>query len=169
MSRSAIVSLVADLLASRKVTGCAAHSASCFCSLCTLQKKDINNLDPTTWSRRTPSEHRALAYQWLTAPTKAAQNNFYRLHGVRWSELLRLPYWNPTHSAPVDVMHNLFLGLLRFHCREVLRLGCFERETTIASKEVGLGNIIEEEASPKELARARKALHANATISVLRR
>ena len=30
--------------------------------------------------------------------------------GYKWSELLRLPYWEPSHMLPVDPMHCLFLG-----------------------------------------------------------
>ena len=37
-------------------------------------------------------------------------------HGLRWSELLRLPYWDPTRYTLLDAMHNLFLGELHHHC-----------------------------------------------------
>ena len=31
-------------------------------------------------------------------------------HGYKWSELLRLPYWEPSRMLPVDPMHCLFQG-----------------------------------------------------------
>jgi hypothetical protein len=34
--------------------------------------------------------------------------------------MMRLPYWDPTRHVVVDGMHNLFLGLVQFHCRVVL-------------------------------------------------
>lgn len=36
--------------------------------------------------------------------------------------LLELPYWDPTKSVVVDAMHNLFLNLVKHHCREILQI-----------------------------------------------
>jgi hypothetical protein len=58
--------------------------------------------------------------QWKDAPSKAARDRIFKETGIRWSELLRLPYWDPTRSVVVDAMHNLFLGLVKFHCQTVL-------------------------------------------------
>ena len=33
-----------------------------------------------------------------------------RGHGVRWSQLHRLPYFDPIRCTMIDPMHNLFLG-----------------------------------------------------------
>jgi len=38
-----------------------------------------------------------------------------RKTGIRWTELLRLPYFDPSRFVVVDAMHNLFLGLTREH------------------------------------------------------
>ena len=35
--------------------------------------------------------------------------------GIRWSELYRLPYFDPSRMVVVDCMHNLFLGLVQEH------------------------------------------------------
>jgi hypothetical protein len=40
-------------------------------------------------------------------------------HGIYWSELLRLPYWNPILFTIIDPMHTLYLGLLKSHCRDI--------------------------------------------------
>lgn len=61
-----------------------------------------------------------MAEQWKDAPSKAARDRIFKETGIRWSELLRLPYWDPTRSVVVDAMHNLFLGLVKFHCQSVL-------------------------------------------------
>jgi hypothetical protein len=42
--------------------------------------------------------------------------------GVRWSELLRLPYFDPSRFVVVDAMHNLFLGLIHEHFTGILGL-----------------------------------------------
>ncbi|KAK0241044.1 hypothetical protein EDD85DRAFT_731715, partial [Armillaria nabsnona] len=45
---------------------------------------------------------------------------YYDASGIRWSELLRLPYFDPSRMIIVDSMHNLFLGLLKEHFRSIL-------------------------------------------------
>jgi hypothetical protein len=40
--------------------------------------------------------------------------------GVRWSELLRLPYFDIARCVVVDLMHNLFLGLIKEHFTGIL-------------------------------------------------
>ena len=41
---------------------------------------------------------------------------------MRWSQLWRLPYWDPTCMFIIDSMHCLFEGLVENHCRIVLDL-----------------------------------------------
>ncbi|KAI0666358.1 hypothetical protein C8Q78DRAFT_933152, partial [Trametes maxima] len=106
-----------DLPALCKTVGFAHHSSSHFCSFCPLPKKDINNIDRESWSPpRSWSEHLRIAQDWKDAVTEAARNKIFQEHGLRWSELLRLPYWDPTKFALIDTMHNLFLGELHHHC-----------------------------------------------------
>ncbi|TFK82411.1 hypothetical protein K466DRAFT_468385, partial [Polyporus arcularius HHB13444] len=108
--RVAMIPLVCDLPALRKAAGFAGHSAKNFCSFCRLQKADITNLDRETWPKqRTWEEHLRLATEWRDGDADTRKNIFEK-HGLRWSELLRLPYWDPTRFAVIDTMHNLFLG-----------------------------------------------------------
>ncbi|KAK6988825.1 quinon protein alcohol dehydrogenase-like superfamily, partial [Favolaschia claudopus] len=37
-------------------------------------------------------------------------------HGVRWSEMWRLPYWNPSRMLVIDAMHCILEGLVHYHC-----------------------------------------------------
>jgi hypothetical protein len=60
------------------------------------------------------------AKAWQAAPDKSTRKQLYKKNGVRWSELLRLSYWDPTRFAIIDGMHTLFLGLVRHHFREVI-------------------------------------------------
>ncbi|KIK82131.1 hypothetical protein PAXRUDRAFT_69376, partial [Paxillus rubicundulus Ve08.2h10] len=46
---------------------------------------------------------------WRDAATKKEQDIIFKETGIHWSELLHLPYWDPTCSMVVDGMHNLFL------------------------------------------------------------
>ncbi|OJT14959.1 hypothetical protein TRAPUB_8489, partial [Trametes pubescens] len=118
--RVAAIPLVCDLPALRKVAGFAHYSSKHFCSFCPLSSDDIGNVDRASWPRpRTWDEHIKLACEWRDASTDAERNAHFSRHGLRWSELLRLDYWDPTTFALVDSMHNLFLGEFKHHCMQV--------------------------------------------------
>ncbi|THH23034.1 hypothetical protein EUX98_g8143 [Antrodiella citrinella] len=119
--RAAMIPLVCDLPALRKTAGFAGHSSGSFCSYCRLRLHDINNLDQSQWGigRRSWAAHMEAAKLWRDAPTERDRSAIFLEYGIRWSELLRLPYWDPTRFALIDAMHNLFLGTLRHHCMEV--------------------------------------------------
>ena len=117
--RVAIIPLVCDLPALRKTAGFAGHASAHFCSFCRLKKKDMNNVDRDAWpAPLTWDDHLAHARAWRDADS-TRRNEIFETWGVRWSELLRLPYWDPTRFAVIDTMHNLFLGELKHHCVEV--------------------------------------------------
>lgn len=118
--RAVVIPLVCDLPALRKTSGFAGHSSRHFCSFCPLPKDDMSNPDRSEWPKgKTWEEHLRFAREWRDAPTKAARKALFDRHGLRWSELLRLDYWDPTKYALIDTMHNLFLGTLRHHCMDV--------------------------------------------------
>jgi hypothetical protein len=121
--RCAIACLVADLPAARRVGGMASHSANLFCSLCELRKGERSNLHPENWPMRSYEKLVTSAKQWRDAQSEAARAKLFQSTGVRWSELLRLPHWDPTKHIVVDGMHNLFLGLSQHHIRKVLGIG----------------------------------------------
>ena len=52
----------------------------------------------------------------------AEQEAVHINHGIRWSVLWELPYWDPTRQLVVDSMHCLLEGLVQHHSREVLGL-----------------------------------------------
>lgn len=159
-SRSAVVPLVCDLPGARKVSGTASYSSHNFCSLCDLKKVDINNLDMSTWKRRLYEDHLKAAKEWRDAPNKTQRKTLFKKTGIRWTELLRLPYWDPTQFVVVDAMHNLFLGLVHFHFRTVLGMtlpGALEDE----SEEVV------EVATAEEMVKARKSW-TDPTVAKLR-
>ena len=121
--RAAVIPLICDLPALRKTAGFAHHSSDHFCSFCRLRKTDISNANRSTWPQsRSWAEHVRLANKWCSAKRECSRERLFDLHGLRWSELLRLPYWDPTKYALVDTMHNLFLGELKHHCHNVWRL-----------------------------------------------
>jgi hypothetical protein len=129
LSRSIIALSVNDLLASKKVNGYGSHSADSFCSHCFTKLSDINNINSSEWSKRTHEHHIHWATKWRDAKSKKERKVIFRDHGVRWSELLRLPYWDPTTQVIVDGMHGLLLGIVQHHFRKILGIDRSKKTT----------------------------------------
>ncbi|KAI0324440.1 hypothetical protein GY45DRAFT_1262843 [Cubamyces sp. BRFM 1775] len=117
--RAALVPVICDVPGARQVSGLGAHSSKYFCSFCLLELEDIENFDTSTWPRRTLHDHRRNAERWRDAASAEERVAIFKESGARWSELLRLPYWDPIKFTVVDSMHNLYLGLIKNHCRRV--------------------------------------------------
>ncbi|CAB5354474.1 unnamed protein product [Rhizophagus irregularis] len=49
----------------------------------------------------------------------SSRDTHFKEHGVRWSELLRLPYMDPIRFAVVDPMHCLFLGIAKWIIKSI--------------------------------------------------
>lgn len=129
-TRSAIAVFVNDLPGGKKVAQMASYQQkSHFCSLCTLHKDRINEIDPECWVPRDLIALRRAAYAWKNATSKADRDAIFAQFGVRWSEFWRLSYYNPIRMLIIDGMHNLFEGLVQFHCRSVLAINESEVET----------------------------------------
>lgn len=118
VARCALVCLVSDLLAARKVNGFAAigHKQMCAICHCTRQQQDdLNDSFASLGKRRTGEEIRESAQLYLDADNEKERKETVTTTGIRWSELYRLPYFNPSRMVVVDCMHNLFLGLVQEH------------------------------------------------------
>ncbi|KAI6036197.1 hypothetical protein BKA83DRAFT_118693, partial [Pisolithus microcarpus] len=120
--RCALIPLICDVPALRKVAGFMGHSGHSFCSFCRLQDYDIANFDIESWPRYSWEEHVRLATMWRDAPTVKERERLFKENPVRWSELLRLPYWDITKYAILDAMHNLFLGDLKCHLVDIWKM-----------------------------------------------
>ena len=59
-------------------------------------------------------QHRQDAYEWRRCNSNASRKRFVQQNGVRWSELLRLTYFDPIRFIIVDLMHCLFLGIAKW-------------------------------------------------------
>ncbi|GBC49454.2 hypothetical protein GLOIN_2v1776801 [Rhizophagus irregularis DAOM 181602=DAOM 197198] len=68
--------------------------------------------DMTDWFKlRDLEDFRQNAIAWRNCKTKDERNQHVSNNLVRWTELLRLPYFNPIRHCVVDPMHNLFLRI----------------------------------------------------------
>ncbi|POW00769.1 hypothetical protein PSHT_12860 [Puccinia striiformis] len=109
-----------DLPAISKVVGIAGHSSnSHLCSCCgvTKEKIDVVNLDSIC--PKNAGVLRKKAIKWKNASTLSERKAIFKLFGVRYSVLYELPYFDPLSSAVVEPMHNIFLGLLHHHGRDI--------------------------------------------------
>lgn len=114
--RAALLPLIADSPAMRKAIGLKSSSSKIApCSICGITSGQLTNFSWWTWPRRSWQYHLEHAHIWLNAPDQPSRDKLAEVSGIRWSELLRLPYWDPTRYAVVDAMHNLFLGDLKRH------------------------------------------------------
>ena len=123
VSRSAVAAAVMDLVTARKAAQLASHSAHIYCHVCTCSRKSTRGrTDFEHWVFRDPQEMRKYAEAWRDASSPSERDKIFAQHGVRWSELWRLPYWDPTRQLVVDSMHCIFEGLIPYHFRDILGL-----------------------------------------------
>ena len=61
-------------------------------------------------------EYRRHAMEWKDAISQSQRERVFKKYGIRWSVLLRLPYWDPPRFTVVDTMHTVLLGHLHRHC-----------------------------------------------------
>lgn len=149
--RAAVLAVVTDLPASKKLTGNMSYSSNSPCTICGIRKVDLSNLDRSTWPIRTVEQHRKDAFEWLYASNSKRKVLEQSSKGVRFSEIDRLPYWNPILQAVVDIMHNLFLGIIKRHFTVVLGM-------TTSNKPPG-GKHLYEQPDEDKMKRARALLN----------
>lgn len=121
-SKGALIPLVCDMLAARQVAGFGSATSTFFCTFCLLTIQDIENLVKHTWPQRTLHDHLECAREWRNCQNERDRERLFKLHGIRWSALLELPYWNPILYTVLDSMHAAFLGLFQSHCRKVWKI-----------------------------------------------
>ncbi|TFK45236.1 hypothetical protein OE88DRAFT_1640188 [Heliocybe sulcata] len=123
LTRSAIAAVVCDLPAARQAAALAGHNSHHYCSVCQrVHRATVGETDFEGWSLRDVDALHRHAEEWRDAPTSKEQEKLFKMHGIWWSELWCLPYWDPTRQLVVDSMHCILEGLIAYHCREVLQL-----------------------------------------------
>lgn len=164
LAKSVIAVAVNDLPAARKVGGFAGPNSEHLCHLCWVRRSGKGNIAYETWQSRTYQEHLEAAMRWRDAETKTHQNKIFKETGVRWSELLRLPYWNPTRFLVIDGMHNLFLGLVQHHFRDLIVVDKLANQELRRSSKPAA-----KPATTHELEKARLLVESGATMAALNR
>lgn len=122
--RAALLCVACDIPASRKVCGFFGHQSRNGCNKCTKTFITGGIGAPTDYSGfesctpRNIIEHRRQIAEILDQTTQELRNASESSYGVRYSELLRLPYFDCVRFNVVDPMHNLFLGTAK-HLMEI--------------------------------------------------
>ncbi|EIN03450.1 hypothetical protein PUNSTDRAFT_37794, partial [Punctularia strigosozonata HHB-11173 SS5] len=131
LARVALANAVCDLPAARKIASLAPSISKKFCSVCNCwhpvdptdrrwRLTKLGRVDYQQWRCRNVAEMRVAAEKWRDATSEEQRTRLFLETGVRWSELWRLPYWDPTQQLVVDSMHCLLEGLAHFHYVSVL-------------------------------------------------
>ena len=63
--------------------------------------------------------------EYKAAKSKAEANRVQKQYGVRWSELLRLPYFDLSRMITVDPMHTFLVGMVKDECENLLSTSHF--------------------------------------------
>ena len=73
-------------------------------------KPDYSGFDRNSLPKRCLYDHRSQGMNWKHANTLKKRQDIEHSYGVRFTELLRLPYFDSIRFAIVDPMHNVLLG-----------------------------------------------------------
>ncbi|KAI0366608.1 hypothetical protein BV20DRAFT_913843, partial [Pilatotrama ljubarskyi] len=107
---------------------CADHPAMCKASgfadkshhqaPCTAGRTKVDDLYSDTClaggcPARDYQRHRELAVEWKALESQKERDEHFKQHGARWSELMRLPYYDCVRMTVIDPMHNLLLGVVK--------------------------------------------------------
>ena len=73
-------------------------------------KSDYSGHNRDDWQSRTPEEHLLHVSEVMSANTASKRDELEKKYGVRYSEFLRLPYFDRVQCHVIVPMHNLLLG-----------------------------------------------------------
>lgn len=116
--KAILICVACDIPAARKLGGFLGHASEKGCSRCLKsfptekfgEKKDYSGFDRSKWPQRSVEDHRKHGIAWKHACTLSKRKEIGTKFGVRYTELLRLPYFDTVRCFIVDPMHNVLLG-----------------------------------------------------------
>ena len=135
--RAALVPLICDLKAARQVMGHGSHSARKFCSICNLSWERRNEIAEEIRVPVLMDHFRKCALDWKMARSQSERDKLFKAHGIRWSVLLDLPYWDPPRYTIIDSMHTILLGYLHRHCSIIWGMNAMRVDRDGKRKAVG--------------------------------
>ena len=122
---AALILVSCDIPAARKICGHVSALVSCHRCHKHANYEDnqhnfagMQNMDEWFVSRSS-TEHRENALGWRRCNSDASRKRFVKQTGVRWTELLQLPYFDPVRFTTIDPMHCLFLGIAKWIVKRI--------------------------------------------------
>lgn len=87
------------------------------------EKADYSGFDTENWIDRKDKDQKKYALEYLLASTLSQQKSIEREHGVKYSILNELPYYDTVRVLVIDPMHLLFLGIAKHTMKTWIHLG----------------------------------------------
>ena len=123
--RAALILVSCDIPAARKICGHISALSSCHRCMKKANYENhkhnfagMDNMNEWFISRNSV-RFREDALAWRRCNSNAARDRFVKIAGVRWTELLRLQYFDPIRFLTIDPMHCLFLGIAKWIVKRI--------------------------------------------------
>lgn len=116
--KAALTLVSCDLPAARKLVGFTSATSMNACHKCNKQferldedrRINFSDFNYESWNLKTKADHDKYAFEWLQSTNEAQRKMLEKLNGTRWSELLRLPYFDAPRFTVFDVLHGFHIG-----------------------------------------------------------
>lgn len=145
-NKSLLLCISSDLPASRKITQFKSHKCVKSCDKCNFTAKRepgtkgasgkmsfVTEKRPNRPSARTRQSVEKDATEFKNAETKQKAQEISKSTGVKYSELVRLPYFDPVRMVVVDPMHSFLLGLVKNESEKHLDKDNFNKKYSMPS------------------------------------
>ncbi|KAG2050197.1 hypothetical protein BDR06DRAFT_984109 [Suillus hirtellus] len=131
---SAITPIVCDLPTTRHIASMAGVGSHFYCSACNCyHKSTCGRVNFKKWEPRNKVTLQEYAEQWRDTATSSEHERLFKAHGVCYSELWCLPYWDPSWQLVIDPMHCILEGLAQHHTQHLLGLTSESTTSTLPS------------------------------------
>ncbi|KIJ09902.1 hypothetical protein PAXINDRAFT_86800, partial [Paxillus involutus ATCC 200175] len=109
--RVVLLGVICDHPAMCKMCGFADHGHNeAPCPKCKVTKQDLFSDESLQIEERNGAEHCQRCFEEKPLQSDDDHEAYFECHGVRWTELARLPYFDLIRHTIIDPMHNLLLG-----------------------------------------------------------
>jgi hypothetical protein len=114
--KCAVIACCCDIPAARKLCGHYSANVSCHRCLKVARNRNFSGMDDIDewFVAKNANSHREMALEWRKCKSNEARKRHAKQYHARWSEMLRLSYFDSIRFLPVDPMHNLFIGIASF-------------------------------------------------------
>ena len=123
--------MVCDLPALQKtiqMLGPRSYFYCSICSYCDLKMLGRTDFDLECWKLQDKDILQQQAEAYKNADSAQLQEKLCAKHGVCWSPLWKLPYWDPAQQLVVDVIHCILEGITAFYICDALHLTTVEAD-----------------------------------------